>query len=171
VIEHLFSHFVSGRVHRRVDEWVAAGQRIGAIHVLDGATCQLTFGFRYRLLTVLVSLVFGIFFCLFCWSYLTAPQPDFWLSIAYFGFVLPVFLLSVILAGSACTTRVNLSFEGIVVRRFGMESARAKWCDIAQVYRSRVTPNIVFVTSDHHRLRISTQLDGLEAIPEYLKSA
>jgi hypothetical protein len=167
VIEHLFSHFVSRKIERRVDDWVAAGQRTEAIEALDGTACHLTFGFRYRLQNLLSCFGFGTAFLAFCWFQFAAPQAEFWLTFAYFGFVFPVFLLSAFLALSA--TRITLSTEGIVVRRFGMDSPPVKWSEVGEVYRSSVTPAIVFVTKDRRRVRISTQLDGVQAIPEYLQ--
>jgi hypothetical protein len=169
VIEHLFSHVLARKIDRRLEDWVAAGLRPEPTLAPDRKGCQLAFGWRYRLQSVLVCFGFGIVMLAFCWYYFTAQQPDFWLVVAYVGFVLPVFVLSVFLALGACTTRVALSTGGIVVRRFGRDSPPIQWCEISEVYRSPVTPAIVFVTRERRRVRISTQLNGMGALPEYLQ--
>src|SRR5262249_36562049 len=103
-----------------------------------------------------------------CWYYLTTPKADFWLVCGYLGFILPVFLLSAFHALSVCTTRVTLATQGMVVRRFGVSSTPVPWSEVCEVYRSAVTPAIVFVTRDRRRVCISTHLDGVQAIREYL---
>jgi hypothetical protein len=169
VIEHLFSHIVARKIERRVDDWVAAGQTTDAMLAPDGTACHQAFGFRYRLQNLLVCFVFGTVFFVFSWYHFTAQRAEFWLVVAYIGFVFPVFLLSAILALGACTTRVTLSTEGIGVRCFGIDSTRVNWSQISEVYRSSVTPAIVLMTNDRRRIRISTQLNGVRALAEYLQ--
>lgn len=171
MIEHIFGHLIARKVERRLDDWVAAGQRTEPIRALADTTCQLAFGFRYRLQLLLVCSVFATALAGFCWYWLVVEQADIWLAFAYFGLLLPAFLLSGVLAVGACTTRLTLSARGIDLRRFGMASKPISWSDVSALYRSPVTPAIVVVTRDHRRLRISTHLDGVRALPGYLARA
>jgi hypothetical protein len=138
VIEHFISHLLA----QKAEAWVAAGQHRDPIRALDGNLAHLMFSFRYRLQAVLVCFTFGVAFGLFCWFWWTTPGGDFWLEVGYFGFMLPLFLVSGVLAASALTTRVTLSPDGFVVRRFGMDSAPIQWFDIGEVRWSTVTPTV-----------------------------
>jgi hypothetical protein len=169
VIEHVVSHVLARHVERHVEAWVAAGQRMGTTPAPNGQGCVLTFGWRHRLRSALVCCVFGTAFLAFCWWHDSTPKADPRLAVAGFGFILPVFALSVFHALHVGTTRVVLSTDGLVLRRFAMGPLAVAWVEVAEVYRSSVTPAIVLKTRDRRCIRLSTQLSGVGALPEYLQ--
>lgn len=160
----MLDHFLSRAIERRIGRWVAAGQRSEPIPSADGSGYSLTFGLRYRLRIVAVSLLLGFFSLLVAWCHFSVEALDAWFILLYVGILLPAFLLSATLALAAHTTSIIVSADRIAIRRLGFDSAPVDWSDVASAYRSPVTPSIVLVLKNGRRVRLSTELDGLGAL-------
>lgn len=166
---HLISHLISQKTEHWVQNWVEAGQRTDPIQEYDPSVCYLSFGFRYRLQNLITCFIFTAVSTNFFPALWNDLHFDLWLVLIYSGIILPIAIVSLVLALSALTTRITLMEEGFVIRRFGIESKLIEWSEISKVYRSHVTSAIVFLTNDRRRIYISTQLDGIEAILAYLR--
>ena len=168
MIEHVLSHLVSRKIERGVDRWVQAGRNNAPI--ADGERCVLQFGRRHRVQSVLAAALFVVVCAFGAWCHVFLAPFDFWLVLAYVGFVFPVCLLTVGCAAHDLTLRVWLTRTGLVLQRFGLTVAEIKWDDVTSVRRSPIRPSIIIDTHSGRRVRVSTQLDGLDALAELLSA-
>jgi hypothetical protein len=164
MIEHFLSWWLSRKVEKRVDGWVNSGQQPDRAIALDGQRVRMTFGLRYRLQMIITCIGFGSVFGFACWLRAVAPAQDNWSALLCFGFLGPLFLFSALLALYSLTARVIISAQSLVVRAFFVDYASTDWDNVRSVYRSPVHASIVLVTSSGRRIRISTKLDGLDAM-------
>ena len=88
--------------------------------------------------------------------------------LVYLGMICPAALLITIVAIDMYTTRVELSESGLKFCRFGFVTAEFDWDTVTFVRRSPITPAIIIETSAPRRVRVSTQLDGLQALADSL---
>jgi hypothetical protein len=166
MIEHLFSHFMGRKVESRIDDWVAAGRQSAPI--ANGGDHVLTFGRRVRIQILVVSIGMVGICCFAAWVHLAVERLGFWLLMGYLGVIAPAALISLILTIDVHTTRVELSESGLKFYRFGFILAELDWDSVTAVRRSQLTPSIIIETSAGRRVRVSTQLDGLQALAESL---
>jgi hypothetical protein len=129
----------------------------------------MTFGFRYRLQSVICFVGFGSIFALGCWLQLVVPTPDnIWFFVLCFAVLGPMSLFSALLALHAVTAEVIVSPERLTLRSSFVTYASLDWDNIRSVCPSRAHDSIVLVTCEGRRVRVSTKLDGFHALIAFL---
>lgn len=157
------AHFIS----KLLAQWVAAGRKNSPIPSANGTEYFLFYGFRYQVQILIVCLIFTVFLTRLGLAELPQKKAAFRSVIFILSVLALATILSYSLAIAVYTTRIKLTQEGIVFRRFGIDSWILSWQEVTSVSRSPISSSIVFETLHGRKLKISTELNGLQAFVFY----
>ncbi|MGV3484233.1 MAG: hypothetical protein ACO1RT_07435 [Planctomycetaceae bacterium] len=111
------------------------------------------------------------FTALAAWCHFYSEPLGLWLGLAYLLIVFPMTLLAIYLAFHALVHQIDVSRDGLSVRRIFSDDLNVPWSSVTSMRWQRHNSTILVESRLCGRIRVSTDLDGMFAFAQFAREA